>query len=234
MYKVLMPGFPGRSSRGFLGWSSVVLLEAGGEHVLFDCGPTGARQHLLETLRGEGLTPDRIDRVVLSHLHFDHIGNLECFPDAEIVLHASELDYFRAHGRHDPAMAVYQVEGLLQRANMVVVEEEPELLPGVRMIRTPGHTGGHCSLLLTAGARRVVLAQDAVKHRGELAGGAVAGAFSLSDAAASIARIRKLADLVVPGHDAPLSLQDGRVGVEGTTAVELTVTWSGKSIVWEA
>lgn len=232
-YEILMPGFPGRSSRGFLGWSTILLLKTARGLALFDTGGSGDRPGLMATLRGRGIEPDRIETVILSHLHFDHMANAECFPKAEIILHEDEYAYMREHGAADPAISVFQVEGLLRSAQLSLVSGEIEVLPGIRMIRTPGHSGGHVSLTLTVEDRRVVLAQDAVKHRGELAAGHSPGAFDEAAASASIRRIAGMADLIVPGHDGPITVENGEYIPSGVSA-EISLTLRERRYLLEA
>lgn len=232
-YDILMHGFPGRSSRGFLGWSTIVLLHTARGYALFDTGGSNDRPGLMAALQKRGIERDDIATVVLSHLHFDHMANAECFPKAEIILHEDEYAYMREHGHADPAISTFQVEGLLRGPQLSLVSGELEVLPGIRMIRTPGHSGGHVSLVMNVGGKRVALAQDAVKHRGELASGQSAGAFDEAAARASIRRIAELADIVVPGHDGPIRIENGQHFPTDVT-IEIALTLRAHSYVLEA
>ncbi|MCC2609426.1 MBL fold metallo-hydrolase [Neorhizobium sp. Rsf11] len=232
-YDILMPGFPGRSSRGFLGWSTILLLKTYEGHALFDTGGSGDRPGLMAALAERGIDRHDIRTVILSHLHFDHIANVECFPKAEIVLHESEFAYVRDHRFDDPAISRFQVESLLRSPQLTLVSGELEVLPGVRMISTPGHSGGHVSLVMTVDGKRVVLAQDAIKHRGEIETGAPAGAFDEEMARASIRRIVGMADIVVPGHDGPLTIENGRVAAAPSVCAEVSLTLDGRCFLLE-
>ena len=227
-YDILISGFPAKPVRGFLGWSTTVLLTTKSGYALFDTGSAGDRPGLIEALAKRNIRPNDIRTVIISHLHFDHIANAECFRGAEFILHETELDYFEKHQLNDLAIPLYQVEGVLRSPQLSIVSGELEVLPGIRMIRTPGHTGGHVSLVLTVGGHCVVLAQDAVKHRGEIDTGVSAGAFDSVAASASIARIAAMADVIVPGHDAPLALSNGKVLTCGALSEELRNTVSGE------
>jgi N-acyl homoserine lactone hydrolase len=232
-YDILIGGFPAKAARGFLGWSTIVLLHTSKGYALFDTGGIGDRTGLMAALGKRGLGIDDISRVVLSHLHFDHMANAECFPNAEIILHEDEYAYVREHGASDPAISMWQVEGLLRGQQLSLVSGELDVLPGIRMIRTPGHSGGHTSLVLTVDGKCVVLAQDAVKHRGELASGQSAGAFDEAAAAASIKRIAQMADIVVPGHDGPIRIENG-VHIPSDVTTEIGLTLRAHSYVLEA
>ncbi len=223
-YDILLSGFPGKCGRGFLGWSTTVLLKTRAGYALFDTGGAGDRPGILEGLAKRGVDTRDIRTVIVSHLHFDHIANAECFPDADIVIHEAELSYFDRHWAHDRAVPKYLVEGLLRRPQLSVVSGELDILPGVRMIRTPGHTGGHIALVLQIDGECVVLAQDALKHRGEVATSVSAGAFDAKAASASIQRIVGMADIIVPGHDAPFRIHDGAVVLPGRLHEEIRIT----------
>jgi len=233
-YDILMPGFPGRTPRGFLGWSTTVLLHTRDGYALFDTGGAGDRPGILKALAYRGLTPADIRTVVLSHLHFDHIANVECFPTAELVLHETELAYFDEHKADDRAIPLLQVEGLLRSPQLSLVSGELDVLPGIRIIRTPGHTGGHASLVLNVDGKRVVLAQDAIKHRGEIETLNSAGAFDETAARESIRRIAAMADIVVPGHDASLTIANGKVTRAGALSEVISLSLEDRSFVMEA
>lgn len=232
-YDVLIPGFPGRTPRGFLGWSTTVLLRTEEGYALFDTGGSGDRPGLLQALAERGIERSEISTVILSHLHFDHVANVECFPEAEIVLHETELDYFQEQRNRDVALPVFQIESLLRSRKLTFVAGELDVLPGIRMIHTPGHTAGHCSLALSVDGNCVVLAQDAVKHRGELETLTSAGAFDPQAASDSIRRIAEMADIIVPGHDTTLIVRAGKVHKVGALSQEISVTIDGRRVLLE-
>lgn len=232
-YEILMPGFPARSARGFLGWSTIVLMKTHRGYALFDTGGSGDRPGLMAKLTERGIDRKEIRTIVLSHLHFDHMANVECFAGAEVILHQAEVDYVKNHMDDDPAMSRYQVEGLLRSPQLTLVSGEPDVLPGIRMISTPGHTDGHVSLVMTIDDKCIVLAQDAIKHRGEIETGIPAGAFDEEAGRASIRRIVDMADIIVPGHDGTLIMEGGRVLAPSPLAAEVTLTLDGRRVTLE-
>jgi glyoxylase-like metal-dependent hydrolase (beta-lactamase superfamily II) len=233
-YDILMNGFPGRTPRGFLGWSTILLLKSQEGYALFDTGGSGDRPGLMAALKHRGIERDEIRTIILSHLHFDHMANVECFPRAEIVLHESEFSYVQDNKYTDTAISLFQVEGLLRSPLLTLVSGELEVLPDIRMIQTPGHSGGHVSLVMTVAGKCVVLAQDAIKHRGEIEAGAPAGAFDEEAARTSIRRIAAMADIIVPGHDGPLTLENGRVIAATPISTEISLTLDGRRFRLEA
>ena len=102
-----------------------------------------------------GFDPGTVDLVVMSHLHFDHAGGLmragggKAFPRARIVAQQAEWDI--AFSDNSRVVASYdQLElKLVQRWGKAgAVDGDVELLPGVSVIRTGGHSKGHQAIVV--------------------------------------------------------------------------------------
>jgi N-acyl homoserine lactone hydrolase len=102
--------------------------------------------------------PDAIPRdvvcVINTHLHFDHCGGNRLFAGTPIYVQGLEREAARAEG-YTIAQWV-EFEG----ATYVELEGEHEVLPGVRVVPTPGHTSGHQSVLVETDDGLVVVAGD--------------------------------------------------------------------------
>ena len=70
---LLLTGFPGSMDRGWLGWSTVVLLKQGKKNILFDTGNYNDRAQLIDRLQQHRLTPQDIDQVLLEIWSCSHI-----------------------------------------------------------------------------------------------------------------------------------------------------------------
>jgi glyoxylase-like metal-dependent hydrolase (beta-lactamase superfamily II) len=201
---VLIPGFPGANVRGYLAWSSVVLVRAAERVILFDTGSAGDRPGVVAGVHGAGLDLSDIDLVVLSHLHFDHVANAELFDAAEIAVHQAELD---AASRHDPhtdlARSRWHTEALLKSRIWPVQDERTQVADGVELWHTPGHTPGSLSLVLHTEEDIVILAGDTIKDRRQLLLPPSVGD-DLAALRVSTELIADRADVIVPGHDVPL------------------------------
>ena len=157
---------------------------------------------LPELLRAAGIELDDVVAAANSHLHFDHCGQNGVLPG--IPIHVQAADWAAAH---EPD---YTVPGWVDAPGIQYVQHDgdAELLPGVRLIPTPGHTSGHQSLVVDGEDGRTVLVGQALYTRAEWAGTpetGQSGAASAWDPAAyraSVARLRALApDRVLFGHD---------------------------------
>ena len=83
---VLLPSFPGRADRGFLGGSNVIIIKRLGSMMLKDTGCYGDRPVLLSALASNSIEPMTISTVLITHLRYDHCLNLVVFPQAKIII----------------------------------------------------------------------------------------------------------------------------------------------------
>jgi glyoxylase-like metal-dependent hydrolase (beta-lactamase superfamily II) len=128
---------------------------------------------LMENLDRLGVTPAQIDLVLCTHLHWDHAGGVPApgggpaFPNATLCVH--ELEWRDAMSR-DPLLFKSYPEDLMAKLREVpfrhVSDDAPEIAPGLQLVRSSGHTRGHCAavfrddleLVLPGGARRASFA----------------------------------------------------------------------------
>jgi N-acyl homoserine lactone hydrolase len=113
--------------------------------------------------------PENIPRdvvcVINTHLHFDHCGGNRLFPGVPIHVQRLELQ-----GRHDPPEWVD-----FPGATYVEPDGEAEVLPGIRLLPTPGHTRGHRSVLVDTPDGLVVIGGDVAYTFDKLGSGATEG-----------------------------------------------------------
>lgn len=113
------------------------------------------RTRIVEELARFGVVTKDVSLLVNSHLHFDHCGNNQRFPNAEIFVHANELSIART-----PRYTVtewFDYEGVRLNA----VSGEMEISAGVTLLPSPGHTPGHQSVLVETTAGNVLIAAQA-------------------------------------------------------------------------
>ncbi len=127
-----------------------------------------------EALREVGVTPDAIDVVVMTHMHFDHSGGTTrrsgsgaiepVFGRARHVVQAREWqDATRPHERNRASYLGENIFPLETAGLLALVDGESEVAPGVRVIPTPGHTPGHQSVLIgDPGGPRLLFLGDVV------------------------------------------------------------------------
>ena len=112
-----------------------------------------------------GLSPDDVDICVFTHLHWDHCHCMRRFKNARYIVAAKEISW-----AYNPLPLWYRsyespilgVEAPFIGCHFEIIEDEAEIVPGVRVFPTPGHTPGSQSVEVDTAMGRVVLVGDAI------------------------------------------------------------------------
>jgi N-acyl homoserine lactone hydrolase len=148
-YKSLQQG--GRTT-GMVAFPNTLLIR-GERDYLVDPGLIMQGAPVIGALAELGVDPNDVKDVILTHLHFDHAEGLAGWPMRRTYVHKLETE----------APYAQLVAGVLEMANLEVLEgEKGEIEPGLRWIRTPGHSDGLISLLVDTDDGLVVIASDCV------------------------------------------------------------------------
>lgn len=188
----------------------------------FDAAIAQKRQRQLLRTPREGLALFDVDTaqvrdVILTHLHYDHVGTFADFPLAMFHLQDAELDF--ATGRHMCQHYLrhgYEVEEVVGMVRLVYKESvrfhqgEAELAPGLSVHHLGGHTAGLQCVRVKTRRGWVVLASDSSHYYEHFRQGrCFTLAFNLGDMLQAYRRLHELADSpdhIIPGHD-PLVMQ---------------------------
>lgn len=158
-----------------------VLIDTGEARVLVDVGsgerfqPTAGR--LSPNLEAAGIDPSDITHVALTHAHPDHVwGMLDDFdearfPEAAYAISATEFDWWMADNRVNEVPEAMQavvvgarnaLSPMAEQTSMVA--DGAEIVAGVRMIDTPGHTFGHMGVMVESEGQQLMVVGDAISH----------------------------------------------------------------------
>jgi glyoxylase-like metal-dependent hydrolase (beta-lactamase superfamily II) len=208
---VILQGFPGKMTRGYMGWSSVVLVDTGDHKILFDTGGFGERPEIPKRFKELGIKMTDVDILVLSHFHHDHVINFDYFTKARILLHEKEVEWINSE-IFDWACPKFLFPVVESTGRLEIIHGDVEIAPGVQTLLSPGHAPGCMALVLREPNRpTTILAGDAVKNMNELVTGKVDMSWDNEASANSIRRIREIGEIIIPGHDRVLQLSDGKV-----------------------
>ncbi len=199
----------------------VWLLEAEGRRILVDTGYDRveglARDRQIESdpvemLAEAGHPPDRIDTVILTHLHYDHAGSLRAFPDARLVVQEAEMAFATGPCMcHDTLRMPFTGEHIcdmvraLYAGRVTFVAGSAEVAPGVEVHLIGGHSRGLQVVRVRTARGWVVLASDATHfYENFLSAKPFPIVVDVGDMMAGFETIQRLggsAEHIIPGHD---------------------------------
>jgi glyoxylase-like metal-dependent hydrolase (beta-lactamase superfamily II) len=195
-----------------------LLILAGEERILVDTGigDPPERYHAFHkinrkitierSLKNAGFAPEDITIVINTHLHFDHCGNNALFKNAKFYVRAKELAYARKPHRFQKGGYAEESFGAV---NYIELQEDREIVPGVRVLHTPGHTPGHQSVIIDlkgtpkAPGTRYIYCGDVAPLRENLEQRNIVGIlYNPVQALESIDKLRALGGKYIYSHDA--------------------------------
>ena len=158
----------------------VYLVEGGKDLVLVDTGMADTERAdkyhhpgsyqpegfaIQDQLARIGIRPADVKTVVFTHMHWDHVYNMEKFVNARFVAHRKEYEfaldpigvYYKSY--EHPALGLRRpFEGL----KIDVVDGEEEIAPGIRVFPSPGHSPGHQSVEVDTAAGTYICCGDSI------------------------------------------------------------------------
>lgn len=135
----------------------------------------------MEDMKAAGYHPDGIDFVLCTHLHLDHVGWnthlvngkwVPTFPNASYLFGKQDLEFWGA-AKPDDENEFMQIQSRVFEDSMQPVldaglakpiEGPAEVCEGVRLVPTPGHTPGHCSVLIESKGETAMITGDFIHH----------------------------------------------------------------------
>ncbi len=178
-----------------------------------------------------GVAADAVKTVIVSHLHYDHCGNHDLFPQARYHLQDREMDYATGRCMCHPALRLpFEADDVTAMVRKVFAgravfhDGEAEIAPGVTVHLVGGHSKGLQCVRVKTRRGHVVLASDATHLYAHIDSGRVFPiTYNVAEVVEGYATLKKLATSpshLVPGHD-PLVLAcypAAKSGLEGWIA----------------
>ncbi|MDO8211030.1 N-acyl homoserine lactonase family protein [Conexibacter sp. CPCC 206217] len=154
-------------------------------------------------LAAHGTRPEEIDLVVLTHLHLDHFPNAPAFTRARFLVHVRELAAGLAPAPHDGFHWREFAPYLLQVIDRVeIVHGDMQIEPGIEVWHVGGHSQGQLAVVVQTRAGTVVLGSDFFSTYKSIELSWPPGIYTnLDEWESNARRLRRVADVIVPGHD---------------------------------
>jgi glyoxylase-like metal-dependent hydrolase (beta-lactamase superfamily II) len=163
---------------------SSLLIRAGGKLILVETGAGDkfdakkrdiyalTESPLLDELAKRGVKPEQVDIVVNTHLHFDHCGGntrivegklKPTFPNARYIVQRGELEHARHASERDRASYFPEnYEPMAETGQWELIAKDTEIVPGVQLIRVPGHNRDMMCVRLSGGGKVAMLLADLI------------------------------------------------------------------------
>ncbi len=161
-----------------------LLIRAGGKRILVETGGGDKMNAKLRDiyglgeprlpglLRDHGLEPGDIDIVINTHLHFDHCGGntrvekgkvVPTFPNAQYIVQKGEFEHaMHATERERASYLQENFAPLAAAGRLTLIEDDRTIVPGVELLRVPGHTADMQCVKLTGGGKTAFVFADLV------------------------------------------------------------------------
>jgi len=162
-----------------------------------------ADQDMVSALADRGVKPEDVDLVVLTHLHFDHIGNTELFPNARFVVQRDEMP----QAVSPPGFCMFYYPEYAYKVTQVldqldVIDGDTRIDPQIQLVKIGGHTPGSMVVVVETAVGSVCLTSDVMYNYRNLELNWPMGSFwNLPELLRGYDRLRSVADIIVPEHD---------------------------------
>lgn len=197
------------------------LIRGGGHTILLDTGFNEARakarkrkllRNPVEGLGSLGVKPEQVETVILSHLHYDHAGNLDLFPNAEFVVQDDEVHFATGrYMRYRVARVAFEADDVKQlitanySGRVRFIDGDDELFPGIMVHLVGGHSRGLQAVSVQTRRGLLVLASDAAHYYANITRGnpfpIVADVPENLESHERLFRLAGSLDRLIPGHD---------------------------------
>lgn len=155
-----------------------------------------------------GLAPDRVSKVVMTHLHSDHMGGMGWFPNAEfLVSEAARNGHAGALMCRIPSFVNMQAVRYTDRTSGVFSQSAALTDDGsISIVPTPGHANGHQSVIIEDEGKSVCIVGDAAFTLNQVMSGEIGGIVENHGAAVQSSKLLKtqfeqFQTVLLPTHD---------------------------------
>src|SRR5690606_26885128 len=150
-----------------------------------------------------------IDYVLLTHAHWDHMLNIDVFPNAKVLISSQERQYIKQPADHDWATMRYASQ-VLESHQLQEVKDGEEIDDGISVLATPGHSPGSMALIVRGPDGTSAVCGDALPNTWSVSSGLPRLVFyDVEEARRSIRLLLDSGQTIYPGDDRPFRVVAG-------------------------
>lgn len=193
-FEQITKGLNIKPSKGAFGYASVTLIRDESEIILFDTGSFGVRGVVNELLEKEN-----IDKLFISHLHFDHCSNLDLFKKSKIYINEKEIEnLYENNNDYDLYKPLIKI---LEKYDIIEFNQPINISKNIKTVLTYGHTIGHSSLEFIKENKKILIAGDSIKSLNDYLNDKEYGnAQEPIEYIKTKKNIKDKYDIIIPGH----------------------------------
>ncbi|MDG1887186.1 MAG: N-acyl homoserine lactonase family protein [Alphaproteobacteria bacterium] len=189
--------------------------------IVVDCGfdkkegENRGRTYLRSPTEGLGLIgidPAEVKDVIITHMHYDHVGNLSIFPNARFHVQDTEMAYVTGRAMTHPILRhsfvlseVQEMVAMVYQDRAIFHDGDDDLVPGVTLHHFPGHARGLMAVRVNTKRGWIILASDTAHYYESLAAEHVfithENIFEMLESYRSLVKLGGDVSRIVPGHD---------------------------------
>jgi glyoxylase-like metal-dependent hydrolase (beta-lactamase superfamily II) len=189
----------------------------------------------IDALKRIGVDGSNVNKVIITHMHFDHVGGMEMFPQAfpkaRFYIQKKEYDFWAKHpfAKRPPfshvadQLAIKAAADLEDTDRLVLISGDQKIMPGIELLYSPGHTTALQTVAVNTAKGTAIVASDCLHaHRAFKENNTSILITDLIGWIETYDKLRAKAtsiDLVFPGHDMSMATNYPKVAEDVTRLV---------------
>ena len=165
-----------------------------------------------EGLEFLGINPMEVEDVIITHMHYDHVGNLALFPKARFHIQDTEMAYVTGRAMTHPILRhsfvlseVQEMVAMVYRDRAIFHDGDDDLFPGITLHHFPGHARGLMAVRVNTKRGWIILASDTAHYYESLTKEHVfmthENIFEMLESYRSLVKLGGDITHIIPGHD---------------------------------